>query len=359
MDIATAIQNICKIYNEYRKEVQTNESSSRYYLIDLFMRDVLEFDPHNPQDVRHEQPTDSVKKHPRKIEYTLLKDKKPVMLIEAKNSKLDLNEEHWGHLFQYFAASDARIGILTNGFDYQFYSALEEPNKMDKKPFLRFSIDSIDSHAIEILSNFSKSVFDKVKIRALAEELKTIDIIKTYLNKQLENPTVDFVKTISSHLKSETKIKTQADGLKKNIRKALKQLLDRKNTDKTYDTSDESSGMETVKEEKPTNITLPPNNNPIKGSRKLSKTELEVINLVKEILKEKIDINRLTTKVNPQSLTVLLDGSPKKQICRIQLNHDMTLHFFETYCKSYPSIKDVDKVAKNLLASLDRVMKKI
>src|SRR5690606_20707792 len=42
---------------------------------------------------------------------------------------------HAGQLFRYFHVTAARFGVLTNGLIYRFFTDLEQPNKMDEKPF--------------------------------------------------------------------------------------------------------------------------------------------------------------------------------------------------------------------------------
>lgn len=47
-----------------------------------------------------------------------------------------------------FAVTNARIGILTNGAQYEFYTDLDAPNKMDEKPFLTLDLEDIDEHVV-------------------------------------------------------------------------------------------------------------------------------------------------------------------------------------------------------------------
>ena len=58
------------------------------------------------------------------------------MLIEAKKVNDPLRIEHASQLFRYFAVTNARVAVLTNGEVYEFYTDLDAPNRMDDKPFL-------------------------------------------------------------------------------------------------------------------------------------------------------------------------------------------------------------------------------
>jgi len=77
---------------------------------------LLKFSPEYVADV-------GIKKG-EKVDYAILLDKKPIILIEAKS----VNEElvrHSSQLFRYFSATTAKFGILTNGLKYWFYTDLD------------------------------------------------------------------------------------------------------------------------------------------------------------------------------------------------------------------------------------------
>lgn len=71
-----------------------------------------------------------------------MKDEQPILLIECKHWKQDLNI-HDNQLLRYFNVSKAKFGLLTNGIIYRFYTDLKEPNIMDDKPFLEVDITDL------------------------------------------------------------------------------------------------------------------------------------------------------------------------------------------------------------------------
>jgi hypothetical protein len=77
---------------------------------------------------------------------------------------------------------------------YEFYSDLEEPNKLDGKPFFTFDILDGGSSAIGELSKFEKASFDVEKILANAERLKHVSAVKKYLLQEIEEPSAEFVR---------------------------------------------------------------------------------------------------------------------------------------------------------------------
>ena len=81
-------------------------------------------------------------KRGEKIDYAIVHDGQVQVLVEVKKINDALRIEHASQLFRYFAVTNARIAILTNGETYEFYTDLDAPNKMDSKPFLVLDLSS-------------------------------------------------------------------------------------------------------------------------------------------------------------------------------------------------------------------------
>ena len=69
-----------------------------------------------------------------KVDYAIIKEGEPVILIECKSIQENL-DRHDSQLFRYFGTTTAKFAILTNGLIYRFYTDLDSPNKMDDDPF--------------------------------------------------------------------------------------------------------------------------------------------------------------------------------------------------------------------------------
>lgn len=99
----------------------------------------LGYDVFNPLEVVPEMTCDIAMKKGEKIDYAIMKDGEPILLIECKHWAQDL-KLHDNQLMRYLNVSKAKFGLLTNGIIYRFYTDLLEPNKMDDKPFLEVDI---------------------------------------------------------------------------------------------------------------------------------------------------------------------------------------------------------------------------
>lgn len=160
-----------------------------------FIQQILEYNPFDPNELVPEYDANVGAAKKFKLDYAILQDNKPVILIECKCYGVDIShDKHYSQLFSYFAATDARIGILTDGVVYQFFADLDKHNKMDKKPFLIIDLLSLNESAIKELSKLTKSAFDVSDAINSASELKYVGGIKALLREQLKTPDDEFAK---------------------------------------------------------------------------------------------------------------------------------------------------------------------
>ncbi len=179
----------------------TTEEATKNALI-LPMINSLGYNVFDPTEVIPEFTADVGTKKGEKVDYVIMMEGKPAILIECKmaGSKLSLN--HAGQLFRYFATTEARFAILTNGIDYQFFTDIEKPNKMDEKPFFEFSMSRLDPNVVDEIKKFSKASFNLENILSNASELKYKKQVKALLQKELDSPSEDFVRYFTQQVYS-------------------------------------------------------------------------------------------------------------------------------------------------------------
>jgi len=129
-----------------------------------------------------------------RVDYAIIKNGEPVILIECKSAETPLSNTIATQLFKYFISTEARIGILTNGLQYRFYTDLDKPNKMDTTPFMQIDLlhDPIEK-ITEYLQLFTHSDFDIDLIIHFAQKIKYTTAIKRLLSEQLDQPSEKFV----------------------------------------------------------------------------------------------------------------------------------------------------------------------
>jgi len=148
MDFKDQIKILGERVAKLKDQIQTEEATKHSFVMPFIQ--TLGYDVFNPTEVVPEYISDIGTKKGEKIDYAILKDGVPAILIECKHWAQDL-VIHNNQILRYFNVSKAKFGVLTNGINYKFYSDLEEPNKMDEKPFLEFNICEMKDNQVEEL----------------------------------------------------------------------------------------------------------------------------------------------------------------------------------------------------------------
>lgn len=156
----------------------TTEEATKTALI-LPMISALGYDIFNPYELIPEMDCD-LSRGGDKVDYAISIDGSIKIIIECKHHTCNLSA-HAPQLMKYYAASEAKCGILTNGIEYWFYSDTVKQNIMDNEPFFKFNILEMGNDIIEELYMFSKDRFNDDAIQGYILETDLRDkIIKSY-----------------------------------------------------------------------------------------------------------------------------------------------------------------------------------
>ena len=192
MDFKNNIINLSERIKIQKDAAKTEEATKIAFIMPMIS--ALGYDIFNPFEVIPEMDCDLTKRGD-KIDYAIQKDGKTVILIECKQSNVNLNL-HDTQLAKYYAASNARFGILTNGIEYRFYADINKNNIMDEKPFLVIDMLNISDEDLEQLKMFHKSCFDECNILSSAQDLKYYQEMKKLIKDELDNPSFEFVRIL-------------------------------------------------------------------------------------------------------------------------------------------------------------------
>lgn len=171
----------------------TEEATKNALIMPFFT--ILGYDVFDPQEFVPEFVCDVGTKKGEKIDYAIMSDGEPIMLIEAKKAGMKLQKQQQGQLYRYFSVNRARIAILTNGLQYNIYSDINSPNVMDDEPFFTFNILNDDpSVFIQSLKQFCKDGLDIPSILSEAVYLKYFSVVEKTFREDLESPSDELVK---------------------------------------------------------------------------------------------------------------------------------------------------------------------
>lgn len=200
MELATKLVELEKRTQQHR-EVLLTEEAAKTALVMPFIQ-ALGYDVFNPSEVVPEFTADVGLKKGEKVDYAICRDGVISMLIECKPASVELNVKHAAQLFRYFSVTDARVAVLTNGVVYQFYSDIDQPNKMDERPFYTFSLDGVRKTDPTVLERFTRSGFSIDKIVEEAANLKIQSLLREELRREFAEPSEDLIKLMASKVYS-------------------------------------------------------------------------------------------------------------------------------------------------------------
>lgn len=302
-----------------KNTILTEEATKTAIIMPFFA--MLGYDVFNPEEFVPEFIADVGIKKGEKVDYAIMQDGEPVILIECKSITENL-EKHDSQLFRYFGTSAAKFAILTNGLSYRFYTDLDSPNKMDNAPFLSINILDVRDNQVPELKKFCKSVFDIDSIFSTASVLKYAHEFKQIFMEQLESPSDEFTRFFLQGCYSGQKTQSVIEKFRPVLQKALNDLISEMMNDKIKTALGGSGGSVSPPELK-TPIEEPATENiePEKRSPNIVTTEeeLEAYFIVKNMLSDMVDIKSITYKDTETYFGILYKANTRKWICRLKL----------------------------------------
>ncbi|QJE97517.1 type I restriction endonuclease [Luteolibacter luteus] len=315
MDLADHLLQIASRIPAQIQHLQTEEATKNALVLPFL--NGLGYNVFDPTEVIPEFIADVGTKKGEKVDYVIMKDGKPCLLIECKPVGAKLHINHASQLFRYFSVTDARFAILTNGVDYQFYTDIEAPNKMDEKPFFELSMLSLDSRTIEEVRKFSKTVFNLEAILSTASELKYKKQILLLLAKELEAPSEDLVRHFAKQVHGgvfSPAIKSQFTSL---VGDAFRDFIKGRVAQRLQSALDDNTPAP--------GTSLPRVTEPIaeNGEEEIITTqeEKEAFQIVRAILSKHVQPARVVMRDTKSYCGVLLDDNNRKPICRLRFNY--------------------------------------
>lgn len=314
MDFVDRLNALAARIEKQRGVIQTEEAAKTAFVMPFIQ--ALGYDVFDPTEVVPEFIADVGSKKGEKIDYAIMADGKPSMLFECKCCSSDLNDSHAGQLRRYFHVTSARIGVLTNGILYQFFADLDEPNIMDKKPFMEIDLLNMDSQLITELKKLSKTSFELDQMLSTASNLKYTRQIKGYFERQLSIPDVDLVRLVLADIYSGMKTQLVIEQFTPLVRQALAAVInDNINARLKSALAGQPAGPEPdeqPQQEQPTE----------EGSKGVVTThdEMEGYYIIRAILRQVVDVERVAMRDTKSYCGILLDDNNRKPICRLHFN---------------------------------------
>lgn len=343
MDFKDAIKQLAERIAKLKDNIQTEEATKNAFIMPFI--NALGYDVFNPLEVLPEMTCDIGMKKGEKIDYAIMKDDEPILLIECKHWKQDLNL-HDNQLIRYFNVSKAKFGLLTNGILYRFYTDLKEPNKMDEKPFLEVDITDIRDNQIEELKKFHKSYFDVNNILNSASELKYMGELKAIVQNEFSSPSSDFVKMLSSKVYEGRMLQNIIDQFTPLVKRAIASHINDIINERLKGALTVNENKEAESNKAANEVLEIKNEDVVQSDSKIITTEeeLDAYRIIKAICRQKVDVSRIVYRDAQTYFSILLDDNNRKPICRM---------YFNTSTKYVATIDENKKDIKHVIECLD------
>jgi hypothetical protein len=322
MGIADKVQEIAIKVRAQKASIATEEGTKNAFVMP-FISTVLGYDVFNPSEVIPEFIADVGIKKGEKIDYALVRNGEVQILIEVKKVTEPLDVRHASQLFRYFAATNARVAILTNGETYEFYTDLDTPNRMDNKPFLVLDLTAVDETLLPEVAKLTRESFDLDSVVSAAGELKYIGQIKRLLAAEFKEPSGELLRLFAAHIYpgrhftqrireelSPLATKATTQFLNEQVRERLKSAL-------------EDDGK-AVKDDVKVPVQMPPLDSvaedELQGEIHTTEEELEGYRIVRAIVCAEVSVSRVIGRDGKTYFAVVLDNNSRKPIARLWFN---------------------------------------
>jgi len=284
------------------------EEATKTALVMPFIR-MLGYDVFNPLEVVPEFVADVAGRKGEKVDYAIMHDGKPIMIIECKTYGAPLDAEKCEQLHRYFLTLDSSIGILTDGIRYLFYSRNDDGKKMDARPFMEINLDSLDPTLIQELKKLCKGKFDLRTTLETVSELRFNRHIKLLLEQNMSDPDTEFLRYFVRKADLQATQKT-IEAFSGYVKRAFSEFLNEQVNSRL------KIALETT-QKKDESVPPPPPSDPAKDI--ITENEVHALYVVKALMTGIIDPRRLVLR-NLSGVgrsIVTLDDTIRKPVLRL------------------------------------------
>lgn len=254
VDMKDGISAYIRRVKDLCDHVRGNEQATKQSLVGPLFS-LLGYDLTDPRECIPEYKTDfGTGRSVKPVDWSFASNGKPIFFVEAKEAgkKLSGYSEQLG---DYFAKStDVKLGILTNGVQWKFYTDVENANVMDKEPFVTWDVLSDEEAPLDLLTVLHKNQYNPQLIRTFAERNRNRNLLVSELTKLLE-PSSDLVRLAVANIETRRLTDAVVDTWKPVLKSAIEEWARQRtlnlilNPPKPQEVSTQSDRVVTTQEE--------------------------------------------------------------------------------------------------------------
>lgn len=307
MDIKNNLLDLAKRVPSLKSMTTTEEATKNAFVMPFLQ--ILGYNVFNPAEIVPEFTSDVGTKKGEKVDYAIIHNGSPTVIIECKHWQEDL-KNHDNQLVRYFSVSTVRFGILTNGIEYRFYTDLDKPNIMDEKPFFEFSLENLKDSSFSGINKFLKEGFDLNTILDDASVLKYSSQIKMAFSEILDVPSDEFIKVLTNGFYKGKFTQKVLEDFRSIVKKSTSQYISEKIQDrleKALNSQKEEAKDQEISVEKVSEIIS-------------TEDEIFGFQIIKAIGAQATDPSRIYDRDTKSYFGVLFDDNNRKPIARLHFN---------------------------------------
>ncbi|GLK69634.1 type I restriction enzyme HsdR N-terminal domain-containing protein [Hansschlegelia plantiphila] len=295
----------------------------------------LGYDIFNPSEVIPEFTADAVGKKGEKVDYAIKVDDKIRILVECKPIAVHLDKVHLAQLYRYFSVTSAKFALLTNGRHFQLHTDLDEPNKLDPLPFLKFDLSDINASILSEIKKFGRNEFDIPNILASASRLKYTSEIKTQISSLMESPTEEFVRQVTAGLYEGRFTSAVKDMLTPLVKNAFREVVR-----DSVQSRLSSALADTEVIDVPVSAAEPNSDEVVTTAE-----EMEGFHIVRAIVRDIIRANRVIMRDQKSYCGIIIDNNNRKPLARLHFNRSVKyVSFFDKNDEERIRIQTLDDI---------------
>ena len=310
MDLSEKLKALAEKAEANKTTLSTEEATKNALIMPFFH--ALGYDVFNPQEFIPEYIADVGEKKGEKVDYAIIIDEQPKIIVETKMVGIPL-DKFVGQLARYYAFTNSKFGILTDGIEYRFFTDIDETNKMDRTPFFTFKITDLRDSDINELKKFQKSEFNACDVFNAAEDLKYTSAIENFVKTQFATPSDDFVKYLISKVYKGKKVQSAIDKFKPIVKKSLNQLIE--------ELVNERLTQALTREKPDVETSTPPEqqNTPADSRIETTQEEIDAYDVIKSMLKNILPADKISYNDTVYYFSINFGEKRTDWICRLAL----------------------------------------
>lgn len=200
-----------------------------------------------------------------------------------------------------------------------------------------------DDHHLDELKKFAKSAFSLEDILSTASALKYTGAIKKILDSELDSPSENFIRFFASQVYDGRLTQPVMEEFARIVKEARSQFINDKINERLKSALVKEKPGESSQQTEDQNET-PAEQEPQDGII-TTEDELEGYAIVKAIMREIVDVKRISMRDTKSYFGILLDDNNRKPICRLRFNSSQKyLGLIENKKEEKIAIDDLDEI---------------